>query len=249
MGPGVSAGTGGAARIWQLDAARGAAMWAMAGYHLSWDLSFTGLLYVPLFEHWFWIGARLVIPAAFLFIVGVSMVLAHGPVVRWRVVARRVALVGGSAALVSAVTYVAFGQTYIFFGVLHCIAVMSVLGLPALRWPWWLSAALGLVIIALPSYWSGLLFDAPWLQWVGLGTYFPNTNDYVPIFPWGGLVLVGIAAGRIFRKRNIFPAPTQTAPRWAGAVCWSGRHALPFYLLHQPLLLGCVVAIAWLMQQ
>ncbi len=232
-------------RLWPLDLARGVAVLAMAMYHLSWDLSAFGLADIPLFEHWFWIGARAVIPSAFLFLMGLSLVLAHGHGIRWPALARRVAMIGGAALLVTIGSWLVFGQTYIFFGVLHCIALMSLLAVPFVRGPWWVALAAGVVVIMLPLYWSSLLFDHSWLQWVGLGTYFPNTNDYVPLFPWGGVVLVGIATATLYRQQNKLPGELPLMPAWAKPLVWAGRHALALYLLHQPVLIGLVYGYLW----
>jgi uncharacterized membrane protein len=56
------------------------------------------------------------------------------------------------------------------------------------------------------------------------------------LFPWTGLVLVGVALGHALLRRSFAPlAPLQHAPR---VLPWLGRHALIVYLLHQPLLIG-----------
>ena len=47
------------------------------------------------------------------------------------------------------------------------------------------------------------LFDRPLLHWMGLMTIKPRTEDYVPLFPWFGLLLIGAGAGAwIARERR-----------------------------------------------
>ncbi len=82
------------------------------------------------------------------------------------------------------------------------------------------------------------VFAAPTLAWLGLGSSVPITNDYVPVFPWFGMVLAGVAA-----TQALLPAIRRLA-RWradAGlgrALVWAGRRSLAIYLVHQPILLG-----------
>jgi uncharacterized membrane protein len=69
----------------------------------------------------------------------------------------------------------------------------------------------------------------------------PLTEDYVPLFPWGGVLLVGIAAGHALAANGFaWVAPLARAPR---AVRFLGRHSLVVYLVHQPLMLGVFYAL------
>jgi uncharacterized membrane protein len=77
--------------------------------------------------------------------------------------------------------------------------------------------------------------------WLGFSTYVPRTNDFVPIFPWFGVVLAGIAAARLAPHPRLHAAALEAvANRWPKPVLWAGRHSLGIYLLHQPVLFGLV---------
>ena len=107
----------------------------MIVYHFSWDLSFlqliaTNILQVPAWR-WFARG----IAGSFLILAGFGLTLAHARGFRRAPFLRRLMKVGGAALAVTLVTYFAFPESYIFFGILHCIAVSSVLALPFLRLP------------------------------------------------------------------------------------------------------------------
>src|SRR5687768_1672935 len=71
-----SAAAGPLPRLPLIDAARGAAILAMVVYHFSWDLRFFGFIAADVAGGLGWrVFARL-IAGAFLFLVGVSLVLA-----------------------------------------------------------------------------------------------------------------------------------------------------------------------------
>jgi uncharacterized membrane protein len=231
------------ARIVALDAARGAAIVAMVAFHLIWDLGNFGYIDselpysagVKLFGH--------AIAIAFLFIVGVSLVVARARGVGWGAFWRRLFMIAGAAALVSLGTYVAFPQAFVFFGILHCIALSSLLAAPLLghRWPLALVAA---VLAALaPLVLSHPFFNPVWLTWIGLSTIEPLTYDYRPLAPWSGAVFAGVAAARFWRERGESPLGARMRP---GALSWLGRHALAIYLLHQPALFGVFSGLALL---
>lgn len=218
-------------RLPGLDVLRGIAIVAMAAYHFSWDLDIVRLAEVPLLTHPFWLAARMVILSSFLLLVGVGQALAFRAGQPLRRAGWRLARIVGAAALVSLGSYLAFPGAWIFFGVLHHIAVASVLCLALVRLPRWALLVLAATCLALPHLVSSPVFARSWLLWAGLAPWPPITNDYVPIFPWLGVVLAGLA----------WPEPVLALARWLDVgrtLGFAGRHALLIYLVHQPILLG-----------
>jgi uncharacterized membrane protein len=112
-------------------------------------------------------------------------------------------------------------------------------------WLWLLGAlAIGLKFVA-PAMIQAVpaleVLNTPWLNWLGLITRKPLTEDYVPLLPWLGVMWWGVVAGRwTIRQR----------PRWLGggapargglrALVLMGRWSLSYYLLHQPVLMGLI---------
>lgn len=225
-------------RIDAVDAARGVALVAMAAYHALWDAGFVGLTPENLALSGPGRDAARLIAGAFLMLSGVGLVLAHRGGVRPRPFLRRLAVVAGAALAVTVVTWLAFPETYVFFGVLHCIAATGVLALPFLRAPVAVTLAASAAAFAAPLLLTGPAFDAPALAFFGLGTRVPATNDYVPLLPWFGAVLAGVAAGRLARPAS---ERRPLAGRAWRPLLWAGRHSLAIYLVHQPVLF----ALAW----
>ncbi len=216
----------------------------MAVYHFTWDLEFFGYLPAGLTAHGGWKLFARAIASSFLFLVGVSVVLGHGRGVRWRSFGRRFASVAGAALLITIVTYLTVREEFIFFGILHQIALASLLGLLFIQLPPLLTALVAAGVIAAPFFLRHAVFDHPALWWVGLSVTNPRSNDYVPFFPWFGAVLLGIAATRAAGWRNGFTAPGHL-PSFLRFPALAGRHSLLFYLVHQPVLIGLV----WLFAQ
>jgi uncharacterized membrane protein len=236
----TSTDRGAVQRIAALDVARTAALAGMILFHFTRDLEQFGLIAPGTTLGDGWATLARTVAGSFLFLSGVSLWLAHGQGIRWRAFLRRLALLAGAAGLVTAATYVAMPDAFIYFGILHSIAVASVLGLAFLRLPTTVTALAGTVVMIVPQVWPAGLVDAPWLVWTGLTTSVPRTLDYEPVFPWFGPFLFGIAFARLIAGAGLLPADgTGPAPlwRWLG---WPGRHSLMVYLLHQPVLIGAI---------
>lgn len=67
-------------------------------------------------------------------------------------------------------------------------------------------------------------FNAPMLNWLGLITRKPVTQDYVPLLPWMGVVWLGVRAGQLWLHGTASPMTWQAQGAWA-ALAWLGRHS------------------------
>ena len=60
----------------------------------------------------------------------------------------------------------------------------------------------------------------------------------MPLFPWFGVVLLGVAWGHQLVRQSFTPvAAFAGAPTW---LQWMGQHSLAIYMIHQPLLIGAL---------
>ena len=231
-------------RLLWLDLGRGLAVVLMVIYHFSWDLSFHHFIEAEVNKELGWRIFARGIAASFLTLAGYSLWLAHGNGIRWPAFWRREAIIAAAALVVTIGTWYAFPDSYVFFGILHAIAASSLIGLFFLRLPAWLTLVVAAGVLAAPIYLAAPAFDAPALAFIGLRTYPPTTNDYVPLLPWLSPLLLGIAIARLV------PALATAYSGWPGlgafgrALRFVGRHSLLIYLLHQPILFGATTLAA-----
>lgn len=230
-------------RIEALDVLRGIALLAMAIYHFTWDLDNFGYVARGMATSGGWKIFARCIASSFLFLVGVSLVLAHARGIRWRSFLVRLAQVSAGAIAITVVTIFATPESYVFFGILHHIALASLLGLAALRLPWFVTAALAAVIVAAPFQYATIVTEPKALAWIGFAETIPVTNDFVPLFPWFGAVLAGMATAQLALRIGLFDRLRRANPAFdrLRPLAFMGRHSLAFYLLHQPLLFGLVM--------
>lgn len=232
-------------RVSVIDIARGVALVAMAVYHLAWDLEFFGYSPPGTTAFGYWKLFARSIASSFLFLVGVSLVLAQANGFQWNRYWRRLAMVAVAAAVITVATWFAMPDTFIFFGILHQITLASVLGLAFLRLPPLLTLAVAVLVIAAPQFLRSDAFNHPALWWIGLSTVFPRSNDFVPLFPWFGAVLIGIGTAGLALKAGLFDKlATVQAGAWSRPLIFFGRHSLAFYLIHQPVLISLVWVFA-----
>lgn len=237
----------GKSRIGLIDVARGAALVAMAIYHFTWDLEFFGYIEPGTTAEGGWKLFARAIASSFLFLVGLSLVLAHARGIRWQPFFWRLAMVALAAAAISLVTWFAVPGGFIFFGILHQIALGSLIGLAFLRLPWLVVLAAAVAAIAAPHYLRSAAFDAPVWWWIGLSSADPPSNDYVPVFPWTGAVLAGMAVAKLAGGLGLLAALASVPTgRRAAPLVFAGRHSLAVYLIHQPVLIGAIWLFALL---
>ncbi len=228
-------------RLPGIDVLRGVAIGAMIIFHFAWDLRFFGFIETNISQHPFWANFARAIAGSFLILSGISLVLLTRDGFDREKFLKRLGIIGGAALLVTVVTFFSMPGAFIFFGILHCIALSSVLALPFLRLPVVVTAGVAVAVFVLPLVFTHPVFDMSWLQWMGLGTILPVTNDYVPVFPWLALALAGVVMG----KWIVASPPVWMQDKPKGALAFTaraGRLSLPIYLLHQPVLMALIGA-------
>jgi uncharacterized membrane protein len=230
-------------RMGSLDTLRGLALIAMASYHFTWNLEYFGYLEPGTATTGLWKLYARAIASSFLFLAGFSLFLAHGKAINWPSFGKRFAMVAGSALLITIATYVAFPESFIFFGILHNIAAASLVGLLFLRAPPLVTLLFAALAFALPQYVQSDFFNSKWLAWVGFSTMPPRSNDYVPLLPWLAPFLAGLAVSQFVTPRSWLDRfRNPSSPR--NLIATAGRHSLAFYLIHQPALIGLVYAVS-----
>ncbi len=228
-------------RIWELDFLRGFCILCVIAVHFIFDLGYFG-------------GLDFQTPWLFDFIQnngGVIFVVLSGMCVTLgSKSAKRGAIVFCCGLLITAVTVgmwklgFAGKSILIQFGVLHLLGVCMLLWPVYRRFPLWLTAIFGVVIV-IAGYWMhDLTVSSQWLFPLGLKAPGFASSDYFPLFPHLGWFMLGTVLGRtVYReKKTLLPrVNAQAAP--VRFFCFCGRQSLWIYLLHQPVCYGIVALL------
>jgi len=224
-----------------IDALRGLAVAQMIVYHFIYDLNYFGWVSLAMNRDHPWVLWRTLIVTQFLLLVGVSLVLRSAYKPGWGDFWRRWIEVAAAAALVSLGSWLVFGPRLIWFGILHFIAAGLIIGrllLPLRAW----CIPLGLAVIAAGVTFRHEFFGSMPTSVVGFAPSKPRMEDYVPLFPWLGVVLIGIGLASLWKERAFALAPALRKVNAAPPrlLVLLGTWALTVYLVHQPLLMGAL---------
>jgi len=226
-------------RLHSLDIFRGWAILLMIVFHFSYDLNYFAFVAIDFHRELFWLLFRYLIVAMFLFSVGVSLKLVHREGIAWDKVKKRSLILLGASLVVSLSTYIEFPSTWVYFGILHFILLVSLVALPFLSRPY-LALILALAIL-LASALGYLRFHELFVYVQPLLDLPKRTKDFVPFFPWFGVVLLGIVFVH-FRLEAKFTLNPKAL--WHKIPAFLGRHSLLVYLVHLPILFAIVMLMA-----
>lgn len=233
-----------APRLVLIDALRGFAVAQMIVYHFIYDLAYFGWIDLVLTRDQPWVGWRTSIVTQFLLLVGAGLVLRTSFKPSAADFWKRWAQIAAAALLVSAGSWLVFGQRFIYFGILHFVAAALLIGRPLLLLKTW-NIMLGAACVLLGLAYTNEFFNAPPATIVGFMTLKPPTEDYVPLFPWIGVVLIGAGLAARWQSAQwripeaLIPL-NERAPRW---LLFLGTWALTIYLVHQPILLSVMTLL------
>jgi len=235
------------ARYPLIDVLRGSAIIMMIVFHFCFDLTVFGYADFDFYHSRFWLNFQILIVSIFTFVMGMSFYLAHHSRFHWKKYFKRLALLGACALLITISTYFVNGDRFIYFGILHFIFVASIIAIPFARL-YWSNLILGVGILLLNLLYQNPAFNQIHLQWIGLMTFKPATDDYEPLVPWLGVVLIGMFFSRwaITNGNLSFFEKWRVQSRTTKLLKTAGNHSLLIYMVHQPLLYGLLYLVAWI---
>ena len=240
------------ARHDRLDALRGLALVWMTVYHFCFDLNHFGWIQQNFYHDPFWTWQRTCIVSLFLLCAGAGQAVALHQGQSWARFWKRWSQVAACALLVTVSSYVMYPKSFIYFGVLHGIAVMLIIVRLTAHWGVWLWP-LGALAIASKFIASSVISTRAGLEFlnekafsvIGWVSRLPITEDYVPIFPWLGVMWWGVAATQWLLKLQ-GQAFTGSISASLRPLAWLGTWSLTWYMLHQPVLIGAMSALKML---
>ena len=258
-------------RVWELDFLRGVAVIAMLFDHLMFDFatlhtlnnyfevnnSFINFMHDFAIRYWnstFRLNyAHPIFVMLFMFLVGTSCAFSRDNVRRGSLLAIVALAFTGVTLVLKATGLMEYG---IIFGILDCIA-LSILCASAVEIATehdknlnlFMPLILGIIILALAisnRFWD---IESLWektFQSEHLASYIIGTraygDDWFGLFPWVGMVLVGMYWGKAAYGTRVSLLPKLDG-KWNKPIKFIGRHALIFYLVHQALLMALVMAL------
>ena len=214
-------------RVDELDSLRATALVLMLILNFVTDLNHFGLINTETGDMWWWMAR--ITASLFVGISGVSYFLAHRLEYDFTKTSGRTKRLIFWAFVITIITYIFEPSVYVRFGVLHLLALASIVAFPVARKPEF-ALGIGLILLIIP------LSSNSNLVWFGLSETVIAV-DYFPLNPWLGIFFIGLAlASRIYPEGKPL-----TGIQWPEKWLWFGRNTLTIYVIHQPILIGLLV--------
>ncbi len=244
-------------RAFELDAMRGLAVVMMMLHHLIFDLRYLMELDVFAWQESgffiYWIRPPFVF--IFLFISGICCSFSRNNFKRAAKTAAVAILFSMIFYIVSQVTQI---EMYVFFNVLHLLALgtlfYAVLSFLENKRSF---KGVNAVLILSGTLFLWLAFPLSRLTVTDYPFLLPVAEefaqniamaDYMPLVPWLGMFLSGALFGRLYysNRQTLFPGAPILMKRIVLPFEFTGRNALVFYLLHQPVFIGILYLFRFL---
>ena len=240
-------------RAFELDFLRGFALFLMVFMHFSYDIRYI-FKFKTTFEYlestWFWVFIEPLFLCIFVGISGVCSTFSRSNLKRS----------GKLVAVSLLVSFATWFATYhmninclIIFNVIHVLAVSTIVYslFTFIEKKTKMDPKLMSVLMAFFGLWItqigqqitryDSIVETRLLIPIGItGKNCMFMGDYMPLFPWLGVFLVGAAIGRhcYSSKTTLFPNAPKGFKAFSKPFEFIGRHSLIIYLAHQPIMLA-----------
>ncbi|MCR4766692.1 MAG: DUF1624 domain-containing protein [Saccharofermentans sp.] len=244
-------------RAWELDFLRGIALLMMLFMHMSWDVryEFGVNIFSYLHKGWFWSFIHPVIVVLFVGVSGICCTFSRNNIKRGLKILGATLILDLTTFLI---TKFAGIDCLIIFNVLALLtcgiflyALISFIEKKINANPKAVNVIMGLaglyiVIVGCNIHYMDFCTDSLLFLPVGFDmNNLPEMADYMPLFPWLGVFLIGCVIGRTCYKdkKTLFAGRGKIMSAVSRPVEFIGRHSLIIYLVHQPLVYAIMYVI------
>ncbi|PWJ69711.1 putative membrane protein [Ruminococcaceae bacterium R-25] len=246
-------------RAWELDFLRGIALIMMLFMHMSWDVryEFGFDVFRYLQAPWFWSFIHPIIVVLFVSVSGICCTFSRNNVKRGLKLLAATVSMYTATFVINKVTGIECLILFNVLAVLTCgiflYALISSCEKKANINPNVTNVIMGLiglyiVIVGCDIHYMDYSTENPVFLPIGFDIQnLPNMADYMPLFPWLGVFLIGCVIGRLCykEKKTLIPKESKVMTAIARPVEFIGRHSLIIYLVHQPVIYGLLYVIFW----
>ena len=230
-------------RFWEIDVLRGIAIVMMIVFHFLFNLAYFANYSINMnFGFWKYFGRATAI--IFIFLVGVSLTLSYSKIKgnwlkNYPNYLKRGLKIFFWGLIITLITFIFLRENFVIFGILHFIGISIILAYPFLKVRKEFVLLIGILFIIIGEILKRFFFSFPWLMWLGLQPYNLVTADYFPLFPWFGVVLIGMFFGFWLypNYKSKINLPDLSRFKIIQIFSFLGKHSLIIYLIHQPILI------------
>lgn len=232
-------------RYQKLDIARAVAVVWMVVFHCNYFLVEIFDIQTWHFSNIFWYIQWKASALLFMFIAGISFLLAkkkYPETIVWKYLKISLAL-AVIAGCISLTSYVFIPEQYIRFGIIHFFALSFVLLLVCRRLKYY-NILLWAIIMAYGAYFIPVIENEHlyflWFMYDGF-----KSADYYPIVPYFGVMLWWYALALFLSDHNKLSILKRRSAdnMFYSGLEYIGRHSLIIYLLHPPLLIWMIYLV------
>ncbi len=236
-------------RYWEIDAIRGFSLIAMILFHTIFLLGVFHIINVDV-----WLGLGVYLPlgtSVFVIISGTSLILRHGWMLDkprrayYMAILKRgieIMLIGLGVSVIASLLILVFinDGRYVYFNFLQMMGLSMILCIPFLRFgKWSLIPAVSFILLGL---FLETIKGPTWLMVFGIlpPDFYPR--DFFPVFPWVGVMLLGVFLGSLLYPNGIRRFNLPSAGKIGQSLALIGKYHLEIYLAHIPVI-GTVILV------